>query len=140
MGNDTRRRLAGLRPRDRPSRPVSEVTQQVLESQILDVAAARPRVIPLTRRKEPTLGNGVAREFFVAGDRQEAAGVFTETEHIRVRSLDRVPRSWWPAMLVLLLVLAGGGAGAWWLGYRPPAEWQRSHLWQALQLPPMPPP
>jgi len=120
--------------------PVSEVTQRVSESQILDVATARPRVIPLTRRKEPTLGDGVAREFFVAGDRQEAAGVFNETEHVRVRSLDRVPRLWSPAMLVLLLVLAGGGAGAWWLGYRPPAEWQRSRLWEALRLPPMPPP
>src|SRR5260221_6890717 len=140
MGNDTRRRLGVHGPRDRPIRPVSEATQQVSESKILDVSPARPRVMPLTRRKEPTLGDGVAREFFVAGDRQEAAGVFNETEHIRVRSLDRVPRSWWPAMLVLLLVLAGGGAGAWWLGYRPPAEWQNSRLWQALRLPPMPPP
>jgi hypothetical protein len=139
MGNDTRRRLAVLRPRDRPIRPVSEVTQQVSENQILDVTTARPRVIPLTRRKKPTLGDGVAREFFDGGDRQEAAGVFSETEHVRVRSLDRVPRRWWPAMLVLLLVLAGGGAGAWWLGYRPPAEWQRSLLWQTLRLPPLTP-
>jgi hypothetical protein len=135
MGNDTRRRLAVLRPRERPSRPVSEVTQQVSESQILDVATARPRVIPLTRRKKPTLGDEIAREFFVAGDRQEAAGVFHETEHVRVRSLDRVPRRWWPPVLALLLVLAGGGAGAWWLGYRPPVELQRSRLWQALRLP-----
>lgn len=140
MGNDTRRRLAELRWRDRPIRPVSEVTQQVSASQILEVATARPRVTPLTRRKEPTLGDGVAREFFVAGDRQEAAGVFNETEHVRVRSLDRVPRLWSPAMLVLLLVLAGGGAGAWWLGYRRPVAWQRSSVWAALRLPPMPPP
>jgi hypothetical protein len=140
MDNDTQRRLAVLRRRDRTIRSGLEVTQQVSESQILDVAAARPRVIPLTRRKEPTLGDGIAREFFVAGDRQEAAGVFHETEHVRVRSLDRVPRRWSPTLLVLLLVLAGGGAAAWSLGYRPPAEWQRSHLWQALRLPPMPPP
>jgi hypothetical protein len=140
MDSDTRRGLAALRPRDRPTRSVWDVTQQVSESQILDVATARPRVIPLTRRKKSTVGDGVAREFFAAGDRQEAAGVFNETEHVRVRSLDRVPRRWWPAMLVLLLVLAGGGAGAWWLGYRPPAEWQRSRLWQALHLPPLSPP
>jgi hypothetical protein len=140
MGSDTRRRLAALRPRDRPIRSVSDVTQQVSESQILDVATARPRVIPLTRLKNPMVGDGVVRDFFAAGDRQEAAGLFNETEHVRVRSLDRVPRRWWPAMLVLLLVLAGSGAGAWRLGYRPPAEWQRSHLWQALRLPPLPPP
>jgi hypothetical protein len=134
--NDTRRRLAVLRPRARPILPASEVTQQVSESQILDVATARPRIIPLTRRKKPTLGDGVAQEFFVAGDRQEAAGVFNETEHVRVRSLDRVPRRWWPTMLVLLLLVAGGGAGAWWLGYRPPVEWYPSRVWQALRLSP----
>jgi hypothetical protein len=134
--NDTRRRLGVLRPRVRPILPASEVTQQVSESQILDVATARPRIIPLTRRKKPTLGDGVAQEFFVAGDRQEAAGVFNETEHVRVRSLDRVPRRWWPTMLVLLLLVAGGGAGAWWLGYRPPADWHPSRVWRALRSPP----
>jgi hypothetical protein len=143
MGIETRRKLAALRARDRQvNRPAAEVTQQVAESQILDVVPARPRVIPLVHKKKPTL-DPVARDFFAAGERQEAAGFFTETEHVRVRSLDRVPRRWWARLTMaaaLLLLAAGCGAvAAWRLGVRPPAAWQRSRVWQALHLPALPP-
>src|SRR5882672_2795579 len=144
MGIDTRRKLAALRARDRPViRPAAEVTQQVAESQILDVSTARPRVIPLVHKKKPTL-DPLARDFFAAGERQEASGVFIETEHVRVRSLDRVPRRWWArlTMATALVLLAAGcaAAAAWRLGVRPPAEWQRTRAWQALHLPPLAPP
>ena len=143
MGIDTQRKLAALRARERPSiRPASEVTQQVSASQILDVATARPRVIPLVHKKKPTL-DPLARDFFAAGERQEADGVFFETEHVRLRSLDRVPRRWWArltmAVALLLLATTCAAAAAWRLGVRPPAEWQRTRAWQALHLPPLPP-
>jgi hypothetical protein len=144
MDTETRRRLAALRARERPAiRPAAEVTQQVADSQILDEATARPRVIPLVHKKKPAL-DPLARDFFAAGERQEASGVFIETERVRVRSLDRVPRRWWArlTMAAALLLLAAGcaAAAAWRLGVRPPAEWQRTRAWQALHLPALAPP
>jgi hypothetical protein len=144
MDNETRRKLAALRARDRPViRPTAEVTQQVAESQIVDVNTARPRVIPLVHKKKPTL-DPLARDFFAAGERQEMSGFFIETEHVRVRSLDRVPRRWWArlTMAAALLLLAAGcaAAAAWRLGIRPPVEWQRTRGWQALHLPALAPP
>jgi hypothetical protein len=134
MGIDTRRKLAALRPRP-VIRASSEVTQQVAESQILDAATASPQIIPLVRRKKATL-DPVANDFFAAGERQEAAGVYRETEHVRVRSLDRVPRRWWATltMTAALLLMMGvcAAVAAWRLGFRPPAAWQRVPLLQTL--------
>jgi hypothetical protein len=118
------------------------ITKIISDSQILDVATAVPvgRVVPALRRKGPTLSDFVSLSFFADGERQEASGVYAETEHVRIRSLDRVPRRWLPMMLAFCLVTAAAAAGAWWLGLRPPAEWQSSRAWQALHLPPMPAP
>lgn len=119
----------------------STIAREVSDSQILDVATAQPRRRAVTpqRRRVPTLGDGVAQSFFAEGHRQEAIGEFQETEHVPIRSLDRVPRRWWPMMLAFCFCLGAAGAGAWRLGLRPPAEWQRSPLWQTLHLPQMPP-
>ncbi len=58
----------------------------------------------------------------------------------------RVPRNY-GGLAVFTLALAAGGVGsALWAGWRPPAEWQQSEVWQALHLPvtavaqPAPPP
>jgi len=51
-----------------------------------------------------------------------------------------VPRRWWPTLLVFCVLVAGAAAGGWWLGFRPPAEWQSSKVLQQLHLPQMPPP
>ena len=82
-----------------------------------------------------TLNDPATRSFFADGSRQEMDGVFRETSHVRLRSLDRLPRRWWPMMLAFLLLIAATAGGAWWLGFRPPAEWQRSRIWQELHLP-----
>jgi hypothetical protein len=143
MGFATERKLAAVGAHDKPTvRAMEPITSVVSDSQILDVktAQARPVVVPLRRRKAPTLSDLVTQAFFEDGHRQEASGVYHETEHVRVRSLDRVPRRWWPTMLAFLIVAAGAGAGAWWLGLRPPAEWQHAPAWQALHLPQLPPP
>jgi hypothetical protein len=138
----TNRKLAALGPHDKPTvRAMEPITRVVSDSQILDVKTAPVRLlVPARRRKAPTLSDFVSERFFADGERQEASGVYVETEHVRIRSLDRVPRRWWPMMLAFCLVTAASALGAWWLGLRPPAEWQRSATWQALHLPPMPRP
>jgi hypothetical protein len=110
------------------------VSYEVSDSQVIQTAAAPPR------RQRATLSDFITQSFFAEGSRQEEEGVYSETDHVRLRSLDRVPRRWWPTMLVLSLLVAGAAAGGWWLGFRPPAEWQRSKIWQQLQLPQMPAP
>jgi hypothetical protein len=144
MGFATERKLAALGPHDKPTvRAMEPITSVVTESQILDVATAKPilRVVSAPkRRKSPTLSDFLAQAFFADGERQEQSGVYAETEPVRIRSLDRVPRRWWPMVLALCLFAAAAGAGAWWLGFRPPARWQSSRAWQALHLPAMPAP
>jgi hypothetical protein len=158
MGSATQRKLASLGVHDKPTvramEPITSVlskptvhamepiTSVVSDSQILNVATAAPRrrTEPARRRRPTTLSDFVAQSFFADGERQEASGVYAETEHVRIRSLDRVPRRWWPGVLAFCLVTAAAAAGGWWLGLRPPAEWQRSRAWQAMHLPQMPPP
>jgi len=108
MGNTSERRLAALRQQGQPS---ATITRNVSRSQILDVAPdrRRPPAPPATLRDPFTAG------FFAEGNRQELEGVFRETEHVRLRSLDRVPRRWWPLVLVWCMVLGAAAAGGWWL-------------------------
>jgi hypothetical protein len=129
-GSGTRRRIVPLDSvHDRAAaRPVPAVTQVVSNSQIINTTALPPR-------PPATLNDLATLNFFADGNRQEEEGVFTETDHVPLRSLDRVPRRWWPMMLVFLLLSAGAAAGAWRLGFRPPADWQRSRIWQELHLP-----
>jgi hypothetical protein len=138
-GSSTLRRLSALdQPNDHTTAraiPVVTFEVEVSESQVVQTTAA-----PAPRRKRATLSDFVTQTFFAEGNRQEAIGIYSETEHVRLRSLDRVPRRWWPMMLAFFLLVAGAAAGAWWLGFRPPAEWQRSKIWQELHLPKMPPP
>jgi len=105
----------------------------LLARRSLEATVDQPRVHCL-------LGSALNR----TGERQEASGFFIETEHVRVRSLDRVPRRWWArlTMAAALLFLAAGctAAAAWRLGVRPPAGWQRTPAWQALHLPALAPP
>jgi hypothetical protein len=119
------------------------ITRVVADNQILEVATEPPirLVVPPRRRQSATLKNDhLALDFFEKGNAQEASGVYVESEHVRVSSLDRVPRRWWPMLLVFCVFTAAAAGGAWWLGIRPPADWQRSSTWQALHLPPMPAP
>jgi hypothetical protein len=142
MGSATKRRLETLGAHDKPTvRAMEPITRIVSDSQILDIKTAAPLLlVPRRRRASATLSDAVALDFFADGQRQEASGVYAETEHVKLRSLDRVPRRWLPTLIALCLVTAASAAGAWWLGFRPPAEWQSSRAWQALHLPPMPPP
>jgi hypothetical protein len=143
MGSATQRKLAALGPHNKPTvRAMEPITRVVAESQILDVAPAAPslRLVAKARRQSATLNDHLALDFFEKGNQQEASGVYIESEHVRVSSLDRVPRRWWPMLLVFCLFTAAAAAGAWWVGLRPPAEWQSSPTWQALHLPPMPSP
>jgi hypothetical protein len=115
--------------------------REVSESQILDVAMAKPRpIVAPVRKQRPTLSDHVTQSFFAAGSEQEASGVYHETEHVPIRSLDRVPRRWWPMLIAFCLVVGAAAAGAWYVGLRPPAAWQGSRAWQAMHLPPMPAP
>jgi hypothetical protein len=136
---DAATRKMGVVRDDRHRRPTArslpEVTHEVSSSQIVDARPANSR-----RRRASTLNDVVTQQFFAEGSRQEEAGVFTETAVVRIRSLDRVPRRRWPMMLAFFLLLAGAVAAAWWLGLRPPIEWQRSEIWQRLHLPNLPPP
>jgi hypothetical protein len=144
MGSATQRRLATRRVHDKSTvRAMEPITRVVADSQILETATAAPPlrlVAAAHRRQSATLNDHLALDFFEKGNQQEASGVYVESEHVRVSSLDRVPRRWWPMLLVFCLFTAGAAAGAWWLGFRPPADWQRTPTWQALHLPPMPPP
>jgi hypothetical protein len=141
MGIATQRKLAAVGPHDEPTRRAMLPIRDVSDSQILDVATAKPRaIVTPIRPKRPTLGDLITQSFFAAGAEQEASGVYHETEHVKIRSLDHVPRRWWPTMIALCLVLGAATAGAWYLGFRPPATWQTSRAWQALHLPSMPPP
>jgi hypothetical protein len=63
---------------------------------------------------QATLNDLVALRFFEDGNRQEAEGVYDETEHVPVGSLDRVPVARWPMVLALLLLTTAAAAGAWW--------------------------
>jgi hypothetical protein len=47
----------------------------------------------------------------------------------------RVPRYYGGHALLAMLLLGGGAAAAWSSGWRPPQQWQRSEVWQALHLP-----
>jgi hypothetical protein len=135
--------MAALGPHDRPTlRAAAKVAGEVSESQILEIVEApSPQLGASARRRHlPTLDDPVTQTFFAEGDRQEATGLFKETEHIRLRSLDRVPRRWWPMMVTLCLLMAATGAGMWWMGLRPPGRMQRARAWQLLHLSPMPPP
>jgi len=87
-----------------------------------------------------TLNDLLTLKFFADGESQSEEGVYKETEHVPIPSLDSVPRRRWPA-IILFCVFVGAAAGsAWWMGLRPPAEWQSSRAWQALHLPKLPPP
>jgi hypothetical protein len=144
MGFATERRLAALGVHDKSTvRALGTISAEVSDSQILDIKTSPARRLvpaPAQRRRPTTLSDFVTQTFFEDGNKQEQSGVYTETEHVPIRSLDRVPRRWWPMMLALFLVVAAAAAGAWWLGFRPPAEWQRSQAWRTMHLPPMPPP
>jgi hypothetical protein len=143
MGNATQRKLAARGPHDRSTvRTLEPITDVVSEAHIIEVATVAPqhRGTPARRRQSPRLNDLVSQTFFADGQRQEATGIYSETAHVRIRSLDRVPRRWWPMMLVFCLFTTAAGAGAWWLGFRPPAAWQHTRAWQALHLPPMPTP
>src|SRR5580765_1380653 len=102
--------------------------------------ATRPNDHTTVRRMEKislTLRDLVTLKFFAEGEDQQETGVYNETEHVPLRSLDRVPRRWWSTFLVLFLIVAGAGTGAWFVGMRPPGEWQSSRAWQVLHLPQM---
>jgi len=64
-----------------------------VQRNILEVATVKPRptLTPIYGQKA-TLSDLVTQRFFADGTAQEASGVYHETEHVRVRSLDRVPR------------------------------------------------
>jgi len=85
--------------------------------------------------RRATLSDLVTQTFFAEGNRQEEVGVFTESADVRIHSLDRVPHRRGPALVVFCVLLAAAAGGAWWMGLRPPVEWQRSPLWQTLHLP-----
>jgi hypothetical protein len=140
MGIATQK-LAMLGPHDAPTRRAMLPIGEGSESQSFDVATAKTRatLTPIYGQKA-TLSDLATQRFFADGAAQEASGVYKETDHVRVRSLDRVPRRWTPMMITLCLVVVAATAGAWSLGFRPPVEWQRSQTWQALHLPPMPAP
>jgi hypothetical protein len=143
MGFATERKLAAIRVHTNPTvRAMAPIASEVSDSQILDIKTAAPvrLLVPKPRRKQPTLSDLVTQSFFEDGKRQEESGVYSETEHVRIRSLDRVPRRWWPAMLAFCVFVGAAAAGAWWLGLRPPAAWQSSPTWAKVHLPPMPPP
>jgi hypothetical protein len=138
VGPTTLRKLAFLeRPHDHTTaRALPVVSNEVSESQVIQTIPATP-----PRLGQPTTLSDLATlKFFDEGSRQEAEGVYKETAHIPLSSLDRVPRRRWPMLLVLTLLVTGAAAGAWWLGFRPPARWQQSKVWQQLHLPQMPPP
>src|SRR5262245_62039380 len=100
MDSATERKADARGPHDKSTlrrlEPITDVVSQrhiiserhiVSQSQIVDT----PR-----RRQSPTLNDLVSQTFFADGQRQEANGIYSETEHVRIRSLDRVPRRWWP--------------------------------------------
>jgi len=105
-----------------------EVT--VSNSQILNVAAASARRAaappPPAGRPHVTLRDLLTLKFFAEGEDQEASGVYNETEHVPIRSLDQVPRRSWPAALVLFVFAAGSFAGGWWLGTTGMSMWWTS--------------
>jgi hypothetical protein len=123
MGVATERRLATMRkgPHDLSTvRALPTITSSydVSDSQILDVATAAPLrlVKPVPRGPGPTLSDLATQSFFEDGARGELTGTYAETEHVRIRSLDEVPRRLGPRLIVLSLMVAAAGAAGWWLG------------------------
>jgi hypothetical protein len=124
MGIATERKLAAVSGPDVHSlstvRALPTMAREVSDSQILDAKTAVPLrlVKPAAPLPGPTLSDLATLKFFEEGQRQETEGVYRETEHIPLRSLDRVPLRLGPALLTMSVALGGAAAAGWWLGLR----------------------
>jgi hypothetical protein len=78
------------------------------------------------------MGDEVSETFFAEGLRQETHGLYVDSPALHRGSLDRVPRNRWPQLLFMGTLLSLGAGIFWWMGWRPPAEWQLSSLWQTV--------
>src|SRR4029079_717972 len=95
-GIDTRRRMGAVKgEHDRTTaRRMDVITTVVSTSQIIQTSDEPPPPPPRRRTSASLSGDVVSLDFFEEGHRQEAEGVFKETTHVPISSLDRVPRRW----------------------------------------------